>query len=162
MVAYVRSDNAGGPSATLARLGRDFDLLHSLAAAQVFSHMALSMHSVDLSFSQINALFRLYGHGPQRIADLAAGAHVSQCAASRLVERLVAEGLVEKQTNLENRREKLVRLSAAGLAYLQDLQQKTAAAYESILQALPPPLAQRLLDVLEEIIPHLPPAQLVS
>lgn len=160
MNAHIENDNDAAPAEVLARLGRHCDHLHSLAAAQVFSHMARSMHSVDVSFSQINALFRLYSHGPQRIADLAAGAHLSQCAASRLVERLVGEGLVEKETNRENRREKLVRLSASGLAYLKDLQQKTAAAYEGILRALPPPLAARLLAVLEEVSVFLPPPEL--
>lgn len=162
MDAYVDENTGRAETATLARLGRDFDHLHSLAAAQVFTHLARSMHTVDVSFSQINALFRLYSHGPQRIADLAAGAHLSQCAASRLVERLVGEGLARKETNQDNRREKLVRLSGAGLAYLKDLQHKTASAYEDILRALPPPLATRLLDVLEEIMPFLPPPELAS
>jgi DNA-binding MarR family transcriptional regulator len=162
MNAHIETEDDSARGDALARLGRDFDHIHSLAAPRIFSHMARSMHSGEVSFSQINALFRLYRHGPQRIVDLADGAHLSQCAVSRLVSRLVREGLVEKQENPASRRERLIRLSAAGRAYLRDLQQKTAAAYGQLFQSAPPALTQRLLDVLDEMLPFLPPHELAT
>ena len=162
MNAHVETESGDSRKKILARLGWDFDHIHSLAAAQIFSHMAWSMHSGEVSFSQINAMFRLYRHGPQRIVDLADGAHLSQCAVSRLVSRLVREGLVEKQENPASRRERLIRLSAAGMAYLKDLQRKTAVAYGQLFQAAPPALTQRLLDVLDEMLPFLPPHELAT
>jgi len=115
------------------------------------------MHSLDLSFSQLNSLFRIYRHGAQRIADLAEGAHLSHCATSRLVSRLEREGLVSKQPNLSNRRERLVQLTSVGEAYLKELQKSTAAAYKNLFQDLPGSLAKKLQDVLEEVLPLLPP-----
>lgn len=160
MNAYIDPSDNPDASSVLAPLGRHFDHLHSLVAARIFSHMARSMHSVDVSFSQINALFGLYSHGAQRIADLAAAAHLSHCAASRLVSRLEQEGLVRKQYNPANRRERWIHLTPAGIAYLRKLQQETANAYADALQDVPPALAKQLLEVLDGIVPFLPPHEL--
>lgn len=162
MNAHIEPDNDSGNASVTTRLGWHCDHLHSLAASRIFAHLARSMHSVEVSFSQIHTLFCLYNHGSQRIVDLAAQAHLSQCAASRLVSALVQAGLVEKVCNDANRRERLIRLTPAGLAYLKDLQQKTASAYEDVFQVVPRPLAQRLADILDEIMPLLPPPELAD
>lgn len=159
MNAYI-DHNESGRAGDLTRLGQSFDHLHSLAAAQVFAYMSRSMHNTDATFSQINVLFRLYRHGPQRIADLAEGAHLSHCATSRLISRLEKEGQVDKQPNTENRRERLVSLTSEGLAYLKDLQQKTTAAYVTLFKELPPALRARLQEVLDDVLALMPPPEL--
>ncbi len=144
------------PAARLVRLAGCLDRLHGLAAARIFNQMARSMRSGDVSFSQIDALFRLLDHGPQRIADLARAGGLSHCAMSRLVSRLVREGLARKRANDENRRERFISLTPAGARFLDDLRRNTAAAYEGLLTDIPPELAGRLLSALEEVLPHLP------
>lgn len=156
MTAHVQHAKACAETDALSRLGWCFDRLHSLAAAQVFNHMVSAMRSGDVSFSQVNALFRLYAHGPQRIGDLARAVRLSPCATSRLVTRLADEGLVEKRRNEENRREKRIVLTAAGLKFLDDLERNTADAYRNIFAGVPPELNGRLLDLLEAILPQLP------
>ncbi|OIO00600.1 MAG: hypothetical protein AUJ49_09590 [Desulfovibrionaceae bacterium CG1_02_65_16] len=154
MDAYIEHGNSA--EGELPRLGRCMDRMHSLAAAQIFSHMAGSMRSGDISFSQINVLFWLYGHGPQRIADLAQATRLSHCAMSRLVSRLESDGLASKQENAANRRERLIGLTPGGLDFLRDLQRNTAAAYENVFTGVPPELRGELLAVLERLLPLLP------
>lgn len=162
MEAHIEATQGDAAATVRAKLGRYCDHLHSLAAAQIFSQLGRSMRSGDVSFSQVNSLFRLYRHGPQRIGDLAAGVGVSPCAASRLVSQLVAEGLAAKQPNPASRRERLIRLTPDGLAFLKDLQRQTAAAYENVFQDVPPDLAGRLAGILEKILPILPPPELAE
>lgn len=156
MNAYVGTRRSEAEACCPTRLGSCFDHLHGLAEARIFTHMARFMRSGEVSFSQINVLFRLSGQGPQRIADLACGASLSHCAMSRLVGRLVEEGLAQKQQNSANRRERLVSLTPAGGRFLDELRRNTATAYESLFAAVPPKLVGRLLAALEDILPHLP------
>jgi len=155
MDAYVDEGNELSQAARLHRLAGCLDQLHGLAAARIFNQMARSMRSGDVSFSQIDALFRLLDHGPQRIADLARAGGLSHCAMSRLVSRLVREGLAQKRANEANRRERLISLTPAGARFLDDLRRNTAAAYAGLLTDVPPERADRLLSALEEILPHL-------
>lgn len=137
-------------------LGWQLELIHGLAATQVFHHMARTMHAVDLSFSQLIALFSLCRLGPQSITALAGIVHLSHAAASRMVEKLVKEKLVLRSQNPDNRREKLVRITPKALGYLQELQAATARAYSDLLQPAPHELRERLWRVLEQIKPQLP------
>lgn len=162
MNAHIEPGNDSGQLSDISKLAYNLDRLHALASARIFSHMAQSMRSGDVSFSQVTVLFKLYGQGPQRIADLAAGAHLSQCAASRLVSRLEQEGLVEKQQNLANRRERRISLTPAGLVFLKQLQQQTAAAYENLLRHVPPQLIQQLSTDFDALMPFLPPHELAT
>ena len=136
--------------------GHLFQRIHGLASPQIFHHMCEAMHSGDLSFSQVNALFSLRRFGPQSIKALAQAAHLSHPATSRLVKRLVKSGLVDLKQNPENRRQKEARLTAGGCALLDDLESSTANSYAGLLSGVPAPLMQRICAGLEEIIPFLP------
>ena len=161
MNAHITHTDPSVQTATLSTVANNLDRLHALATARIFSHMAQSMRSGDVSFSQVTVLFRLYGQGPQRIADLAAAAHLSQCAASRLVSRLEQEGLVVKQQCV-NRRERHISLTPVGISFLKQLQQQTATAYKDLLSHIPAHLIQQLLQGLEAIMPFLSPHELSS
>jgi len=161
MNAHIKHDDPSVQTATLSNAANNLDRLHALASARIFSHMAQSMRSGDVSFSQVTVLFRLYGQGPQRIADLAAAAHLSQCAASRLVSRLEQEGLVVKQQCV-NRRERHISLTPVGISFLKQLQQQTATAYKDLLSHIPGHLIQQLSQGLEAIMPFLSPHELSS
>ena len=140
----------------LTRLGRSFDLLHGLVDHYVFQHMASALRGGEFSFNQLNALYRLYRFGPQTIAELARGVILTQTAASRMVERLVQNGLVERNEVPTDRRSKLVELTEAGRERLQDLQVFTVQMYAALLAPLPPELRSRLAEVLADMRPYLP------
>lgn len=161
MHAYIDqdTDEPGKPDAPQVRqpgeLGLRFDRLHGLAAGQVFTRMARTMHAADLTFSQLNVISQLEQRGAQRIADLAQGAHLSHCATSRLVSRLEREGFVEKHRNSANGRERLVRLTPRGRELFRGLQRSTARAYETLFRTVPAELAGRFLELLKEVEPYL-------
>ena len=140
----------------LTRLAVAFDHLHGLVASDVFGRMADALQGGEFSFSQLNALYRLYHSGPQTIAELAKGASLSQTASSRMVERLVQNGLVERHEVPEDRRQKRVELTQAGLSRLKDLQAFTISTYARLLTDVPREAQQRLQAILTEIRPHLP------
>lgn len=138
------------------RLGWMLDHLHGLVAAHVFQHMATALHGDDMSFSQLNAIYRLYRNGSQTIAQIAAGADLSHTAASRMVDRLVQAGIVERNEDPANRRQKRVELTGAGVSRLSDLQALTAGSYAELLNQIPEPVLHRFGEVLEEVRSHLP------
>ena len=157
MHAHVESVDPGAELPEESReLGRLFDRLHNRAASQVFYLMAGTMHSVDLSFSQLNALFHMLHHGPRRIADLARNAQLSHAATSRLVDGLVRDGLADKRPNPDNRRERLVRLTPRGRDCLRNLQELTALAYAELFLDLPPDVSRQLLEILRPVAALLP------
>jgi DNA-binding MarR family transcriptional regulator len=56
----------------------------------------------------------IYHAGECQVSDIGVLAGVSKAAASQLVERLVQQGLVERQEDPVNRRTKILRLSEKG------------------------------------------------
>ena len=137
-------------------LGTILERMHGLAATRLFHSMARTMHALDLSYSQMNALFRVFGFGPQSIASLAEGVHLSHAAASRMVDKLVRKGLVKRKQNPECRRKKDVVLSSKGLEIVESVQAITTGAYEDFMSGVPENLLLDLLDLLTKIRPHLP------
>lgn len=153
MDAHIIASDDSSPPGDLGRLA---DHLHSLASARAFTYLARTMRLIDLSFSQMYALFRLYRFGPQRIADLATNAHLSAPAASRMASRLVALGLASKRINPESRRERLVEITPQGLDFIRGLSFRTAQAYEELFRPLPPEVVSSFFDALRRVSPLLP------
>jgi len=138
------------------QLGRAFDLIHGLVDFHVLQRMAFALQAGEFTFSQLHALHRIHRNGPHTIAELAKGLALSQTAASRMVERLVRHGLVERKELPSDRRSKVVELTEDGIAHMQDLQEFTVKTYADLLERVPPELRRRLAGVLAEIRPHLP------
>jgi DNA-binding MarR family transcriptional regulator len=78
------------------------------------------MKQHGLSTPQIHALMYIYHAGECQVSDIGALADVSNAAASQLVERLVQQGLVERQEDPTNRRTKILRLSKKGKGWIRD------------------------------------------
>ena len=72
--------------------------------------------SHGLSASEFEVLQQLHQASPQslRMSALAEGAHLSQSALSRLVTRLVADGLLQRAECVKDRRSLFVELTDAG------------------------------------------------
>jgi DNA-binding MarR family transcriptional regulator len=82
--------------------------------AHIIQDFMRFMKQQGLSTPQINALLHIYHAGECQVSDIGALAEVSNAAASQLVERLVQQGLVERQEDPVNRRTKILRLSEKG------------------------------------------------
>lgn len=79
------------------------------------------MLEADLTLAELVALHAL-AHHPLTIAELAEMLYLSHSAASRAADRLVRDGLVSRQEDPEDRRQKRLTLTAEGEALLGEMQ----------------------------------------
>lgn len=79
------------------------------------------MLEADLSLSEVVTL-RGLGRSPLTIAEVAESLCLSHSAASRAADRLVRDGLVSRQENPEDRRQKHLTLTAEGVALIGEME----------------------------------------
>lgn len=137
-------------------LGDALENLYGLVAWRVFRH-ASTMLEGEVTFARILTLFHLYRRGPETIATLAEGAGLSQAAASRMIDGLVRTGMVDRRESADDRRQKTIEITRAGIDRLKALQAETAGAYTQLMEDVPEVLRKRLSSVLDEIEPFLSP-----
>jgi DNA-binding MarR family transcriptional regulator len=156
MLKGVQKPADAAASGTSGELGALFELSHGLVSREVLQYMACTMHGEEMSFSQLNTIFRLNRSGPQTIAQIAEGADLTHNAASRMVERLTQSGLVERREDSTDRRQKQVEITKKGIKRLKDLQAVTVKAYAALFVNVPAPLRDRLAGILLEVRAFLP------
>ncbi len=78
------------------------------------------MRANGLTMPQVLLLFRLYYQGQRGVSDIADHLAVSTAAASQMVERLVQQGLLERNEDPNDRRAKQIGLSPAGRQLIHD------------------------------------------
>lgn len=81
--------------------------------------VALSARSIahvddSITIPQFRTLVILSTRGPSKVATLAAILNVQPSTATRMVDRLVAAGLIDRKPNPESRRELIIELTARG------------------------------------------------
>ena len=79
-------------------------------------------HGLSLTQYEVLLLLSKSGGGSARMSDLADGALLSLSGLSRLVDRLVAMGLVERTQCPNDRRSSLARLTSAGRRKFREAQ----------------------------------------
>ena len=73
-----------------------------------------------LSMSQVSTLHRLYHTGECGVSDIGERLGVTNAAASQLVDRLVGLGYLERTEDPQDRRGKVVTMTAKGRALIQE------------------------------------------
>lgn len=81
---------------------------------------SLFMRNSGLSMPQVSALYRLYYQGQCGVTDIAGHLDVSSAAASQMIERLVQQGLLERNEDPNDRRAKQIVLSPAGRELMEE------------------------------------------
>lgn len=115
----------------------------------VWAHAAETEQSM-VSHPQLRALTAIDRHGALNLNGLAAELGTIASSASRLVDRLVAAGLVERELSEATRREVTVTLRPAGRQLLERLQQVRRAEITSILGVMTPAAARALAHGMRE------------
>jgi DNA-binding MarR family transcriptional regulator len=129
---------AGTPTreGQVPRTAMDDDLLEAARAV-----MRISLHAADqiggVSVVQLRALTVLDREGTANLAQLAEGMGVTVSTTSRLVDRLVAAGLVDRRTASHTRREIALRLTARGRSTLTRYDDLRLGGLHACLDALP-------------------------
>lgn len=146
-------------------VGDDPDQLEALAArleAATRGLLALSLQASAelpgrLSLTQLRALAETEKAGPCTLGALADTLLISTSSASRLVDRLVAAGVLDRRTSDLNRREVSLRVTAAGQRLLRRHEAARRHVFADLLRELKPTEARALLRGLEAVQRHVDP-----
>lgn len=123
-------------------LWRTYDRLH-LAEEELFDRY-------DLTPQQYNTLRLLRSEHPGKLATLALAERLVSPAPdiTRLVDKLAARGLVERERPADNRRMVLVGITNAGIKLLRDLGDEVRACHQRQLGHLADGQLRQLIELL--------------
>ena len=117
------------------------DSWHELGRVLARRRLLASLHgggSPALSPTRRKALDVLAGAGGVRVGQLADGVGIDETTATRLVDRLAADGLVERRRLSSDRRVTVVELTAAGAELVDEIARRRRDFFRDVLRALEP------------------------
>lgn len=112
---------------------------------------ALVHEGMDLTYNQYKTLLTIADRGDCSLGDLAGELEVAMSSASQMVERLVGQGLVHREQAAGNRRQVVIRLTAAGEDLISELERGILRGYERVLARLPEQEQEALVHSFENI-----------
>src|SRR3954469_5659070 len=128
--------------------------------------MAISVRAADelgdLSPVQLRALTVLQESPGTNLNDLAAAMGVTVSTSSRLGDRLVAAGLVDRKPSPQTRREISLALTPAGRGRLQRYDRLRLAEARACLETVPPGERDSVVAALQQLVPGAAPAPTVD
>lgn len=135
---------------------RLFDVLEKFFFSCVGMGESESMNQLvelDLSISQAKTIFALsQAAGPMPISSLAELIHLSVAATGRNVDQLVKADLVERRESEVDRRVKLVEITKAGRAVVDQHLEAKRSSLRALVARLDQAEATRLYDALCPIV----------
>jgi DNA-binding MarR family transcriptional regulator len=161
-------DSAGDPSAAI-RLSDQHSLtdLRSLlrrASRTASRYYRSQLAQFDLSASQATALLFLSERHGATVRELAGALSADLATASALVDRLMSQGWIRRETDPDDRRRARLLLSDKAVGVLEPLQQATDRTNAMLSEALGAEQASQLAALLERLLdgliePSTPPAR---
>ncbi len=121
----------------LGRMGRLRTLVHE---------------GLDLTYNQYKTLLTIADSGRCSLGDLGRELEVAMSSASQMVDRLVAQGLVERRQDADNRRQVIIRLTPQGQALIGELRRGILARYRRLFKRLDPAEQEELVASFESIV----------
>lgn len=111
---------------------------------------ARSLAAVEerVTLPQFRMLVVLSTRGATKLVVLAELLQVAPSTAMRMVDRLIAAGLADRQTNPDNRRETLLQLTDEGQRTVQDVTARRRAEIAAIVERLRPTERLALIEAL--------------
>ena len=137
------TQGAGGSALELAEL-----LGH--AARRLRRGSVAHLAPLGLTMAQARVL-RVVGHGPRRMADIAAALDVVPRTVTPMVDDLEAAGLVSRQADPGDRRSVLVEPTAEGRRLLERLARARRATAQQVFGALSTTERRQLQALLEQL-----------
>lgn len=102
---------------------------------QILTSMARNLRNENMSLAQLAALHFIDQHNQIRIGELCEELDLPQPAASRLISEMVDRGLLERREDAEDRRAKVITLSAAGRQLIEAIsRQRVDEANEAMVR----------------------------
>ena len=103
-----------------------------------------------VTLPQFRMLVVLSSRGETKLVALAELLGVAPSTAMRMVDRLIAAGLADRQINPDNRRETLLRLTDEGRRTVEDVTARRRREIASIVERLAPQQRTALVDALTD------------
>ncbi len=154
---------APGPPVEAGGLRGDDPVVDSIVRANqaIMTLAEDSVHEVrsDVTLTQYRALVALSEQGPCQLGDLAHAMGVGPSTATRMCDRLVRKGLIDRTRHEVDRREIVLSLTDAGEELVHDVAERRRTAVAVLLHSLPPSQLTgmvRDLDVLTGLIVNRP------
>ncbi|AWK09101.1 MarR family transcriptional regulator [Streptomyces spongiicola] len=99
---------------------------------------ARSLAAVEdrVTLPQFRLLVVLSTRGPAKLVVLAERLGVNPSTAMRMIDRLITAGLADRQTNPENRRETVLRLTPEGRALVEDVTDRRRREIATIVERM--------------------------
>jgi DNA-binding MarR family transcriptional regulator len=102
----------------------------------------------QVTLPQLRVLVMIASRGPQNLTAVAQGLGVHASNATRLSDKLVEAGLIKRSEDPADRRNLVLRLTAAGYQLVRDMTNQRRAAIATILTKMSPGLRDDLVPVL--------------
>ncbi|GGN50742.1 transcriptional regulator [Streptomyces albiflavescens] len=101
-----------------------------------------------VTLPQFRMLVVLSTRGATKLVTLADLLQVAPSTAMRMIDRLIAAGLADRQTNPDNRRETLLQLTEEGRRAVEDVTARRRAEIAAIVERLAPQQRAALVEAL--------------
>lgn len=109
------------------------------------------LNEAGLTMAQLVALHALDHEGGRSVGGIGGCLQLSPGATSHLVDRLVQLGLVERREDAEDRRQKVVQITAAGRDLVHRVQATRVREFAAVLARLSPTVQRQLADILDRV-----------
>ncbi|MGK4578962.1 MarR family winged helix-turn-helix transcriptional regulator [Kitasatospora sp. HPMI-4] len=126
-----------------------------MTASRLFvalSARTLADTDAPLTLPQLRTLVVLKNQGPVKLAVLASALAVNPSTAMRTIDKVEALGLVDRQTNPDNRREVILRLTAKGHELVDEVLAHRHREIAKIVARLSPDQRSELVRALRALI----------
>ena len=108
--------------------------------------------SLDLTAGQLRALLLLFTNGPTRMSDISSALGVSMATATGVIDRMVERGIVVRESDPNDRRIVLCRVSPEGEKLVSGLWRSWSKRGEEMLRALDRPKLLAVTAMLEALL----------
>ena len=124
-----------------------------LRATQAFVGLALrslGAAGASITLAQYRMLAVLADDDGQNVRDLAARLGVDRSTATRMCNRLVSAGLIQRADDPDDRRAVVISLTGEGRAVVAAVTRARRDNVAALLRSLPPARREQLVDLLDE------------
>ena len=119
---------------------------------QIITALARSLRTQNLSVAEIAALHLIDRDKTLRVSDLAVLLDADLPAASRIATRLVAQGLVDRREDPDDRRTRLLTLTQQGLALIDRTSKERVQTAIATAKSMPGAVVSTIGPAMQQLI----------
>ena len=119
---------------------------------ELFVFLPKEWLSLDLTAGQLRALLLLFTNGPTRMSDISSALGVGMATATGVIDRMVERGIVVRESDPNDRRIVLCRMSSEGEKLVSGLWHSWSKRGEEMLRALDRPKLLAVRAMLEALL----------